>query len=282
MKTIILDHDAGTNPDDFFGLLLLLHHPVVDLRLVISGNNFPRERARFAHKIISQYGAKDIIVCAGEETGHIEFHAHQYIEDYEPNISTDYQAAIKEVVDTYNDVVYVCIQGCANIATFLQTYPAYRDTFSIFHMGAKLDPATDFIGGGTNMEADPLAAKYLYELGLEKFWVVGSHTTINDAIRVTPESALYKRLASSSVPNHTLLLKHLHDYFDRRDVWPALHDPLTTAVALGYKYVTFVSQTIEFNDRGEYRVSDHGVEVMISEPAIQQPDDFMRLMTEMV
>lgn len=282
MKKIILDHDAGTNPDDFFSLLMLLNAPDVDLRLVISGNNYPLERARFVHKIIEQHGKQGLTVYAGEVTGHIEFNAQQYIEGHEPDISSEYQTAIKEVLDTHDEVVYLSIQGMSNLAAFLRAYPEYQDTFDLVHMGMKIGDTGEFISGGTNMEADALAAKYVYELGLRRFKVVGSHTTINDAIRITPQTDLYKKLANSNHPNHQMLFSHLNDYNQRRDIWPALHDPLTTSVALGYDFVSFRDYQVEFNNEGLYRINDAEVTVTNSEVTINNPERFMQLMVELI
>jgi inosine-uridine nucleoside N-ribohydrolase len=282
MKSIILDHDAGTNPDDFFSLLMLLNSPDINLKLVISGNNYPMERARFVHKIIEQHGKQGVTVYAGEATGHIDFNAHQYIEGYEPEISTDYPSAIKEVFDACDEVIYLSIQGLSNLAVFLRAYPEYQDTFDVVHMGMKIGDTGEFISGGTNMEADALAAKYVYELDLRRFKVVGSHTTINDAIRITPQTALYQKLATSNSPNHQMLLSHLHDYYQRRTIWPALHDPLTTSVALGYGFVSFCDYRVEFNNEGLYRLSDTGVIVTNSEATINNPEKFMQLMVEMI
>lgn len=282
MKTFILDHDAGTNPDDFFSLLMLLNSSNVDLKLIVSGNNHSLERAQFAHKIVEQHGKQKVAVYAGKATGHIDFNAHQYIEEYVPNISREYLTAIKKVLDTHDEVVYLSIQGLSNLATFLRAYPEYQDTFDVVHMGMKIGDTGEFISGGTNMEADAQAAKYVYELGLRRFKVVGSHTTINDAIRITPQTALYQKLATSKSPNHQMLLSHLHDYYQRRTIWPALHDPLTTSVALGYDFVSFCDYRVEFNDEGLYRLSDTGVTVTNSEAAINNPEKFMQLMVELM
>lgn len=256
----------------------------MDLRLVISGNNYPMERARFAHKIITQHGKQVVVVCAGEPTGTIDFNAYEYIEGYEPTISNDYLTEIKQVLDTCGDVIYLSIQGLSNLATFLQLHPEYKDTFDVVHMGMKITIGDGFVSGGTNMEADALASKYIYELGLERFKVVGSHTTINDAIRITPDTELYKKLEASNHPNHQMLLAHLHDYHKRRDMWPALHDPLTTSVALGCDFVSFRDYQVEFDAEGRYRLcaDDVGVRVYNSEVVINQPEEFMRLMVTLI
>ena len=93
---------------------------------------------------------------------------------------------------------------------------------------------------------------------------------------------LYKKLAISDHPNHQMLLAHLHDYHIRRNMWPALHDPLTTSVARGYDFVSFTDYQVEFDDTGRYRLCEDGVRVTNSEVAINRPEEFMRLMTELV
>jgi inosine-uridine nucleoside N-ribohydrolase len=280
MRTIILDHDAGTNPDDFITLLLLLNSPEINLPLVISGNNFPLERARFVHKIISNQGRIDIQIAAGERTGTIGFFAAEYIEDYNPVISNEYCAAIEKVLDEHADVIYLCIQGMSNLASYLKRFPHRKDTFEIIHMGMGLTGAEDWITGGTNMEADSLSAKYLYELALKKLKVVGLHTTLNDEIRIHPESELYKKLLSSSDANHQMLMSHILEFHSRRKVWPALHDPLTATVALGKDFVEFEEQKIDFNDKGEYKVGTQTT-VTISKKEIKSAE-FMKFCTDTI
>jgi len=280
MKNIILDHDLGTNPDDFFSLLMLLNSAEVDLKLVISGNNFSAERSRLANKIMKQQGNEEDIIVSGEDTGHIYFHAHDLIEGVEDVVLRDYKVEIKNVLDNNEDVTYLCIQGTSNISSFLKTYPEYIDTFEIIHMGMS-KPRADFITGGTNMEADQLGAKYLYELGLNRLKVVGSHTTVNDLIRVTPKTDLYKKISTSTSLNHKMLLKHMCDYHKRRGIWPALHDPLTTSVALGFDFVNFEEISVDFNERGEYRLGNK-LKIMISKKDIQKPEIFMNVCTQRV
>ena len=279
--SVIFDHDIGTNPDDFFALLLLLHSTEADVKLLISGNNFPKERATFAHKVLDNEGIETIQSLAGEQTGHIDFCASEYIENYSPHIEGNYLQKAKEVIDNGERVVWVSIQGLSNLARFLRHHPEYTDRFDIVHMGMTTKNAEGYIGGGTNMEADPLAAKYVYELQLKYLRVVGSHTTINDAIRVHPETELYKKLESEASENHHMLFQHLQDYHNRRGIWPALHDPLTASVALGKEFVQFTGTKVTFDDSGKYK--DGGdTRVVISETDIHNPSGFMQLMAERV
>jgi inosine-uridine nucleoside N-ribohydrolase len=281
MKTIILDHDLGTNPDDFFSLLMLLNDENVHLPLVISGNNHPVERACMARKIIQQHGTDGVRVVAGEQTGHIEFNAHHLLPEECEGIATNYQECIKTVLDTHDEVVYLCIQGVSNVTSFLKDHPEYIDTFEIIHMGMSLSDVHSFVGGGTNMESDPQAAKYLYQLNLQNFKVVGSHTTIQDSIRVTPETELYRKIASSTEPNHKMLYQHLREYNQRRGLWPALHDPLTTSVALGHEFVSFEEVHVDFNTKGEYCLGSE-TRVLNSKTEINNPEQFMQLCADLV
>jgi len=104
MKTIILDNDIGTNPDDFFSLLMLLNSNNINLPLVISGNNYPFLRARLAKKIIDQNGREGVVVVSGEPAGHIDFHAQEFIEGYESEINSDYKSEIKKVLDNHGEL----------------------------------------------------------------------------------------------------------------------------------------------------------------------------------
>jgi inosine-uridine nucleoside N-ribohydrolase len=272
-RAIIFDTDIGTNPDDFFALLMLLNVARSAVKLVVTGNHFPFERARFVKKILDYLNIGEIPVCAGEEAGCVDFYAEKFIAGYEPEVSAEYLTAIKKVFDDYGNVTYVCVQGCSNIAKFLKTYPEYKDQLEVVHMGMTTSGADTFISGGTNMEADPSAARCVYTSGV-RLKVVGSHTTINDTLRVHPETKLYKKIAAKSTLAHAMLFEHLSEYYTRRKIWPALHDPLALTVALGEKFVSFEDVTVEFRDDGMYRLTDKGVCILVSKKETRA-EDFM-------
>ncbi len=280
-KSLILDHDIGTNPDDFFALLMLLNSNQVNLSMTISGNGYPNERARLANKIISQSNKPGVESFVGKKTGRTNFFGNQFTKEYEPQLSSNYVGAIKNLINTKGEVIYLCIQGLSNLAQFAKKYPKDVGKLDIIHMGLTTKNADNFVGGGTNMEADPMAAKYIYELGLPNFRVVGSHTTINDSIRIHPDTQAYKKLSESGEANHGMLLTHLHEYNTRRGIWPALHDPLTASVALTEKFVDFEEINIEFRDDGSYRLGGN-TKVLVSKEEINNSGGFMDLVAELV
>ncbi len=278
MKTIILDHDIGTNPDDFFALLLLLNSPEVSLAMTISGNNFPLERAQMMGHILAKSGNEHIPSYVGEKTGTIDFYGQRYQSDLV--VEDSYIEAVKRIIESSNEVVYLCIQGMSNLATFLNTYPMYQDAFTVVHMGMRR-PTEIYSSGGTNMEADLNAAHFVYQLGLKKLFVVGGHTTTQDAIRVTPQTTLYKKLETSTEPLHRMLFADLLAFYERRGIWPALHDPLATSVALGREYVTFDDVAVTFRDDGWYQI-DGQTNVLLSNDIIHDYQGFMELCTERI
>ena len=261
---IILDTDIGTNPDDYFALLMLLNFTNEPL-LIVTGNRYPVERACMVKKILDLDNKKDIVLCSGEQQGSVEFFGTEYMSESTEGIRLDYVKEIETFLSIYKKAVYINIQGCSNLAQLIKIHPEYKDILSIYHMGMSTINSKEFISGGTNMEADPQAAKFVYESGLN-LKVVGLQTTLNDALRVNPETPLYKKLESSSLTCHQLLLEHLLEFKQRRNVWPALHDPLTVAVALGKDFVEFENIQVEFNELGMYRTGSGPIEITTSKP----------------
>lgn len=264
---LVIDHDAGTNPDDILAFLLLLNVPEVEILMTISGNNHPVERARYAHHFLSLAGRSDIPCYAGEKTGHTAFHGSNLIEKntYEP--PCDYLSALKNRCDQEDRVVYLAIQGLGNLDRFLAKYPDMAKKLCVYHMGITLTGADKgFVTGGTNIESNPVAAKRVYERKNIDLHVVGSHTTINDQLRLTPETPLYQKLAASPHPHYQMAYQALLEFHERRGIWPALHDPLTASAAIGKGFVTFYEEEIDFREDGAYKIGAH-TKIIISKNA---------------
>ena len=264
---VIVDHDADTNPDDILAVLFLLNSPDVEICLTVSGNNHPVERAQYMKRFLELTGHPDIPCFAGEQTGHITFHGHDAIRDsnYQPPI--DYKAAIKHLCEENNKVIYLCIQNLANLHALLNTYREIAPKIQIFHMGMSLDKAKQsFVSGGTNMEGAPLAAKAVYERTDLDMHVVGAHTTIHDSLRISPETELHQKLKLSDKPHEQFAWKALTDFYKRRNIWPALHDPLTASCAAGCEFVKFSQTYIDFRENGTYQLGIM-TDVVISEHA---------------
>ncbi|MDB5478415.1 MAG: inosine-uridine preferring nucleoside hydrolase family protein [Alphaproteobacteria bacterium] len=264
---IIIDHDAGTNPDDVLAFLLLLNSARADIRMTVSGNKFPVERARYAHKFFAAMGRADIPCYAGEKNGHVDFHAQKDIEGYTYEPPDDYLSRLKELCETEDNIVYLAIQGLSNLDRFLSLYPQYSPKLSVFHMGMTLPKANnEWIKGGTNMEIDSSAASRVYQFPNLDLKIVGAHTTIHDALRLSPDTPLYRKLFIDGGTAYEMIRNALQDFYNRRGIWPALHDPLTASAAIGCDFVRFTSQRVDFDESGAYRLGKNSA-VMISADA---------------
>ena len=271
--SVVIDHDAGTNPDDILAFLFLLHADNVDIKMTISGNGYPTERARYAYQFFNQTGRSNIPCFAGEATGHIHFYAQDDIEHVSYTPPTDYVSALKTLCDEEDHVVYVAIQGLSNLQTFLTHCPQAAPKLSVFHMGLTLKNAENsFITGGTNIEADPLAAKQIYQWTDLDLKVVGSHTTIHDELRITPITDIYQKIKNSFLPHYQMVYRTILDFEKRRGIWPALHDPLTASAAIDAGFVTFDTAHIDFATDGSYMI---GTQTKINISKLANYADFM-------
>lgn len=253
---IVIDHDAGTNPDDVLAILLLLNAQVVDIKLLISGNGQPVERAIYAQHLLALAGREDIPSFAGEKKGHIAFYGDVSLHStYVP--PTDYTKALAELCSREKTVSYLAIQGLSNLNTFLQQYPQHASKLVVYHMGLTLTGADQgYVTGGTNIEADPAAAREVYQRSDLHIKIIGGHTTIHDSLRITPDTNLHQVLKQSHHPAHKWVYEALLEFHQRRGIWPALHDPLTASAALGLPFITFEDCYINFKQDGLYTLGN--------------------------
>lgn len=274
---IIIDHDLGTNPDDFFAFDLVLNDPKTNLLFAISGNGFEVERARFARKILDLYGRTNIPSFVGEKNLGVEFFCNTHIDGSE-QVNYNYLESIRDILSKYSKISYLAIQGLSNLANILQQIPDANEKLDIVHMGLSMKGYEDFINGGTNMCADQLASKFVYENALS-LKAVGLHTTLNDELRIRPGTKLYDRLERDDRPHAQILKTHLTEFYHRRNLWPAMHDPITASVSLGYDFVAFEPIGIEFNEQGLYR---RGTKSLINVSKVNcKTQEFMALQDEL-
>jgi inosine-uridine nucleoside N-ribohydrolase len=252
MVPIILDHDIGTNPDDFFELLLLLSRAPERLKLLVSGNRFPVERALMAAGVLKDLGFDPGMSLSGEETGCAEFYAPETLSKELPPPAADYIKTIRRIIERDGRTVYLCTQGLSNLARFAREYPELVGQLDVYHMGMNLNGYENWIKGGTNMEADPAAAKFIYGT-LRNLTVVGAHTTTQEGLRVNPGTLLYRIVSGKGHPAFQKLAAHLENFHGRRGRYPCMHDPLTASAALGENFCQFQKVSVDFDHRGLYR-----------------------------
>ncbi len=265
---IILDTDIGTNPDDMFALVLLVAANA-DIRMIITGNNHVEQRSRLANYVCELLG-KDLPVFVGEPTGTIDFYSDTENLPDKP-LKYGYLDAISNILEQEDRVIYLNISSLSNIASIYKNIPPAKQKIEHIQMGL-----THFADNNwhkfsdTNSAADIAATMYIYNNFCPSL-TVGSHTTINDALRVHPETRLFRFLESSKLPISRLLLGSLQAFYKRRGIWPAMHDPLTASCTLNQDFVTFKPHRISI-EKGNYSFG-HGSELAISSSA-----DYLKFM----
>jgi len=248
---VVLDHDIGTNPDDFYAFDYLLSHPKANLLFVVSGNRAPTERAQLARRVLDLYDKSTIPSFVGEPEGCVDFYCQSSISGQEATES-DYIGAVKQALQQHSRLLYISIQGLSNVERILRECPELNDRLLIYHMGLTTTDYERPTDGGTNMRADPVAAEYVYK-NAEHLWAVGLQTTLRDDLRVSPGTELYDRLVSSHTELGELLRAHSEEFHARRGVYPAMHDAVVVAAALQDGFVEFERVFVDFTGAGTYQ-----------------------------
>lgn len=273
---LIIDHDIGTNPDDFFALDFVFASQRAEVLMLISGNGEPESRARYARKILDLYGYSSVPSFVGEPQGCADFYCRDAISGTE-EIKVNYLDAVIQALAKFEKVYYLAIQGLSNLARIFKEIPQSHDRIEVVHMGLSTLGFDDYIEGGTNMRADPAAAQFVYERA-KNLRIVGLQTTLKDELRMAPNSKVSELLRDSRCLLAADLRAHLKEFIERRKVFPAMHDPLTASVILGFDFVEFEKTTIEFNERGLYRKGGPiGIEVSKIECRVKE---FMALQAQ--
>src|SRR3989344_18283 len=136
---IILDTDIGYDPDDLFALLLLLASPEADIKLIVTADEVNGKRAKFLGQVLNLLGRNDIKIAVGQSLGRNDFVVDELLDDKKYEAETDYISAIKNIIDSENDIIYLSIGGFTNLAKLLAEYPEYAKKLKIYIMGGALN-----------------------------------------------------------------------------------------------------------------------------------------------
>ena len=77
-------------------------------------------------------GKSDIKVVLGQSLGRNDFVVDELLDNKEYKAETDYISAIKNIIDTESDIVYLSIGGFTNLANFIEKYPEDAKNLKIF------------------------------------------------------------------------------------------------------------------------------------------------------
>jgi inosine-uridine nucleoside N-ribohydrolase len=165
------------------------------------------------------------------------------------------------------------------VERILRECPELNDRLYIYHLGLTTTGYEQGIDGGTNMRADPEAARYVYE-NAKHIWSVGLQTTLKDSLRVAPGTEVHHQLSESRTELGDMLRAHTEEFYIRRQVHPAMHDAVAVSAGLQDGFVSFQRVLVDFTEDGTYRKGS-GLGVCTSREEIDS-EGFMRELSKSI
>jgi pyrimidine-specific ribonucleoside hydrolase len=257
---VIIDYDLGFDWDDMVAHLLFTSSPELDVRLIVTNNEYRNTRARFARQLLRLRGL-DIAVVAGTDLGNRDIVIEDLLDDDPAPIDTEWERAVLSAIDTAGELVYIGLGSMTNIARLLTRFPTKSDQLRLVQMGGAI---SDIYRRGReaaeyNVRLDPGALLTVLRSDIPSSFVM-SHTTTRPEIAVDPPSPLVERMRASARAD----LRIAAEYFDRwcasRGHGSFLHDPLTCSTLLREAVVSFTTAELLVDPRGCMYLSERGKE----------------------
>ena len=274
---LIIDTDAGGDPDDAIALVIAAAEPT--LALVVTSDELGGERARFVRHLLDLLGRSDVPVVAGSDLGNTRLNAIEDLVPPEvPAQPTDVLASVTRVCSaTAGPVRWVGIGPASNLAMVLTERPDLADRLAISQVGGALryrDPER----ADHNFRTDPqAAATMLARARLPRLLL--SETTFTPVIEIAKGSSLHQLLGDPGAPPWAhLVAAHLDQWYERFHHATMQHDALGLTAALEIAFVVYYREHIVIDERGRTTVApDGGFDVRLSGKT--RLDNFMSWLT---
>lgn len=240
---LIVDTDAGGDPDDTIALVAAAAEPT--LALVSTVDEVGGQRARFIRRLLDALGREDVAVVAGAGQSDI----------FSTDDQQDLTEEVVEVMGSAPLTRLLAIGPATNVAKILTTRPDLADRLVITQLG-----------GEHNFGSDPEAAKTLLaKAALPKIVVTG-------APAIDRDSEIVQRLADPDAPEWARLVSaHLAQWFDREGTATVQNAALALAAALQLPFVALSRKKVTVDDGGAITAADDGrlarVSVKVNQPA---------------
>ncbi|KOV84148.1 nucleoside hydrolase [Nocardia sp. NRRL S-836] len=260
---LIIDTDAGGDPDDAIALVVAAAEP--SLTLVSTVDELGGRRARFVRHLLDLLGREDVVVVAGADLGDTRMDCVAgLVPDSVAPQRTDLAEAVAQVVaGTDGPVRWAGMGPVTNLAALLTAHPELAQRLVVTQMGGALhyrDPER----AEHNFRLDPAAANTLLTKGkLPK--LVLSDTTFTPEIEITKDSGVWRKLSGPDAPAWArLVASHMAQWFDRFHPGTIQHDALTLAAALQLPFVALRRERVVLDDIGRMTTAPDGHLVRLS------------------
>jgi pyrimidine-specific ribonucleoside hydrolase len=268
---VIIDYDLGFDWDDMVAHLLLPSSPELDVRLIVTDNEYGTARARFARQLLGLQGL-DIPVAAGTDLGNRDIVVENLLDNDPAPVDKAWERAVLSAVGEGEEVVYLGLGAMTNIARLLNRFPFVSDRLRLVQMGGAL---SDIYRLGRhaaeyNVRLDPQALLTVLCSDIRSSFVM-SHTTNRPEIAVDPPSPLVERMRASERADLRIAAKYFDRWCAARGHGSFLHDPLTCCTLLRENLVSFTIAELVVDSRGCMYLSEPGKERLRAEVGAELP-----------
>ncbi|TWD83994.1 inosine-uridine nucleoside N-ribohydrolase [Kribbella amoyensis] len=262
---VIIDTDAGGDPDDTVALVAAARS-VPELALVITGDEYGGERARFVRYLLHLTGRPDVPVVAGADLGNSRLYfVDGLFPSDTPRQGGDVVSAVAAVCATTSGPVrWVGLGPLSNLAAVQAERPELVAQLVVTQMGGAInyrDPSR----AEHNFRMDPGAAiDLLPVLAPRSPTFVVSDVTFNPAIEITPETPIYKKWTQPDAPPWATVLRTHSDRWMERYPGSMQHDALTLAAATFWPGIRFARERVALDHLARMTRDEDGTEIVLS------------------
>jgi len=228
-ECIIIDTDAGGDPDDTLAIALACKSPNV-LAFVTSDETRNGARARFVKSLVGD--------CATVLTGLPSPYPGKHVLDKLDVSSREQPPSMEEILPRMletaaldSDIHWIGIGSYTNLAWLFDSYPQYAKSMKVTLMGGRLNHSEND-RPEHNFKVDPDAAMKVAEVAHELLYVPTTVTS-HDRTYVDRAHPLISYLESGAEAWKATALTNFDVWFAERFPASYQHDALTLGIALG-------------------------------------------------
>lgn len=262
---IVIDTDFGGDPDDAVALSYALACPELEIRAIISADEYQSDHRARALTSFLQASGKSIPVFAGADLGNTRLFFLEKDVDRRLTINalTPTQS-IKPILAklAQDQGQYLSIGGLTNLAKLHHDFPELIKQLKITIMGGAIHYRKPGMAEH-NVRLDLSAARTIFNSDLNTSWVLSDHTFVEE-LKVQKGHALYTYFASSEKPSNQMVHRNLDNFFEKLFPDSRLHDPLAVS-SVFLPTVKFERKSLQFSEKGEFNESDTGRAIKVSQ-----------------